>query len=60
MRNPLRLAKRLSADQRGATVVEYGLIISLIVLAIFGALQSVGQNTGAMWNFVSIKVVSAH
>ena len=30
---------RLRSDKRGATVIEYGLIVSLIVVAIMGALS---------------------
>ena len=47
-----RLAK-LSRDERGATAVEYGLIISMIVLAMVGALVQVAGVTGNMWNSVS-------
>ena len=59
MRPTITLFKRLRADRRGATVVEYGLIIAGIVLAIFGAIQSVGGATSGMWNNVSTKVINA-
>ena len=59
MRTPFALIGRLFACRRGATVVEYGLIIAGIVLAIFGAIQSVGGGTGNMWNNISVKVLSA-
>ena len=51
---------RLLRDLRGATAVEYGLILAMIVLAMFGALQSVGTQTGSMWTNISAKVLSAH
>ena len=60
MRRLTLLARRLLADRRGATAVEYGLILACIVLAIFGAIQSVGSGTGAMWNYVSTSVTNAH
>ena len=59
MRRLLILTHRLLTDRRAATVVEYGLIIAGIVLAIFGALQSVGGSTGDMWNNISTKVLNA-
>lgn len=59
MRHWLSFAKRLQQNQRGATAVEYGLILAMVVLAMFGALQSVGGQTGSMWNNISAKVLSA-
>ena len=50
---------RLVRDERGATAVEYGLIISMIVLAMVGALQGVAGTTGNMWNHVSSVVTSS-
>jgi pilus assembly protein Flp/PilA len=51
----LRLRK-LHKDDRGATAVEYGLIVSLIVLAMIGALGGVADTTINMWNNVSTAV----
>lgn len=59
MRPLLTLMQRLFTDRRAATVVEYGLIIAGIVLAIFGAIQSVGGSTGDMWNNISSRVLNA-
>jgi pilus assembly protein Flp/PilA len=47
---------RLARDERAATAVEYGLIVSLIVLAMIGALGSVADATINMWTDVSNKV----
>ncbi|PBN43871.1 Flp family type IVb pilin [Sphingobium sp. D43FB] len=44
--------------ERGATAVEYGLIIALIVLAMITALTSVADKTTGMWNNVSTEVTS--
>lgn len=44
---------RLGADKKGATVVEYGLIIALIIIAIVGAVNGVATTTTDMWNNVS-------
>ena len=49
----------LAQDQRGATAVEYGLIISLIVLAMMAALNNVASATIDMWGNVSTKVADA-
>jgi pilus assembly protein Flp/PilA len=50
--------RRLTRDRRGATAVEYGLIISLIVVGIMGALTRFGTSAISMWNNVAT-VVSA-
>ena len=46
IRTILRL---LSADERGATAIEYGLIVALISVATIGAMQSLGGGVGGMW-----------
>ncbi len=51
--------KGLVDDQSGATAIEYGLIISLIVIAMIGALQGVASSTIAMWNDVESRSVAA-
>lgn len=51
-----RLIARLREDERGATAVEYGLIVSLIVLACVTAITSVATETMNMWNYVSSEV----
>jgi pilus assembly protein Flp/PilA len=50
---------KLSRDQRGATAVEYGLILALIVLMIIGALSLFASKTINMWNNVAEQVVKA-
>ena len=47
---------RLTGDQRGATAVEYGLILALIFLAIVGAVKAVAGSTIDVWNNVTNKV----
>ena len=41
--------RRLLADQRGATAIEYGLIAALIVIAMMGGLTALGGGAGGMW-----------
>ena len=41
---------RLRRDKRGATAIEYGLIVALIGVAIMGALSNLGGGVGGMWS----------
>ncbi len=43
-------------DERGATAIEYGLIMALIFLAMVGAVSQFGQTTINMWDFVANEV----
>ena len=52
-------ALRLAADQRGATAVEYGLIVALVVIAMIASLAGVADETISMWNHVSDSVSDA-
>jgi pilus assembly protein Flp/PilA len=53
-----RLLQRLRRDQRGATALEYGLIISLIVIAAVPAMQGVADQTIGMWGNVATTMSS--
>jgi len=48
--------RKLLAAERGATAVEYALIISMIVLAMVGVLTEVASKTTGMWNNVANEV----
>ena len=41
--------RKLRADKRGATAIEYGLIAALIVIAMMAGLSSLGGGAGGMW-----------
>ena len=43
---------RLLKDSSGASAIEMGLIASLIVLAMLGALQGFGREVTGTWNIV--------
>ena len=45
--------KHIGNDSQGATAVEYGLIISLVVIAMVGALEAVGNANSSQWDTVS-------
>ena len=49
------LLKRLVHDEHGATAVEYGLILAMIVIAVIGALSGVASETTQMWDDVNSK-----
>lgn len=51
--------KHIGNDSSGATAVEYGLIVSLIVIAIIGALGGVANETSEMWGDVEDAAVEA-
>jgi len=55
----VQFLKRLERDERGATAVEYGLILALIFLALVGAVEAFGQQTIEMWNNISSEVQAA-
>lgn len=54
-----RRLRSLLADQRGATAIEYGLIASLIIIAMIGGISSLGGGAGGMWTGVSADVQAA-
>ena len=56
MRPVSRLFHALMRDRKGATAVEYGLILALVFLALVGAVRGVGSATSTVWTNVSTKV----
>ena len=55
----LKRLGKLKDDQTGATAVEYGLIIALVVLAAMGAIVGLASSTIEMWNNVATEVEQA-
>ena len=55
----LRHLRNIARDDRAATAIEYGLIVSLIVVAIIGSLQAVAGRTINMWGNVAAAVSNA-
>ena len=45
-----RLTKRFLRDERGATAIEYGLIMALMTVLIIGAIAAVGTGTSNNFN----------
>lgn len=48
--------KRFCQDERGATAIEYGLIATLICVAIIAAMTNLGSNMANTWKKVSDKM----
>ena len=44
-----RNLRRLLAEDRGATAIEYGLIAALIAIAMMSGLSALGGGAGGMW-----------
>ena len=55
----LRRLLYILRDAQGASTVEYGIILAMIVLVMFVALQGVADETVGMWNDVSTKSSNA-
>ncbi len=45
-------------EERGATAIEYGLILALIFLAVMGGVTLLGDSVKGRWNDISNKVTS--
>lgn len=50
------LAGRLAQDDRGATAVEYGLIVALIAAVIIAAVTLLGKNISSIFNSVATAI----
>ncbi len=50
---------KLAGNVRGATAIEYGLIVALIVIAIVAGISALGGSTGNMWGNMTGKVGNA-
>jgi pilus assembly protein Flp/PilA len=53
MRVMSRLLRSFAANEGGATAIEYGLICSLIVLAILAAVTAVASGTVSMYDLLA-------
>jgi pilus assembly protein Flp/PilA len=50
---------RFLRDERGATAIEYGLIMGLMFLVIVGAMFALGDATGALFERVATALRAA-
>jgi pilus assembly protein Flp/PilA len=51
--------RKLGANARGATAIEYGLIAALIVVAMIGGLKALGGGVGGKWTDIQHKIENA-
>jgi pilus assembly protein Flp/PilA len=51
--------KPLRRDDRGATMVEYGLMVALIAVAVIGIVTTLGQNLTGIFTTVANAVAGA-
>jgi pilus assembly protein Flp/PilA len=49
----VRLVSRFLRDERGATAIEYGLIVALISVVIITAVTNVGNNLRSKFNSIN-------
>ena len=54
-----RVANRFREDESGATAIEYSLIVSLIFLAILGAVNSFGASSNEMYTTIESEITTA-
>jgi pilus assembly protein Flp/PilA len=54
-----RILRKLGADARGATAIEYGLICALIAVAALAGMQALGGGSAGMWGRISSEVDAA-
>ena len=52
------LFAKLVRDRKGATAIEYGLIVALIVIAMIAGLQLFAGSAVGMWNSVQQNVTT--
>ncbi|MEH3099305.1 Flp family type IVb pilin [Sphingomonas adhaesiva] len=57
----IRVARliRLAADSRGATAIEYGLILAILSLGLVGAMNNWSTANNGLWEFVRRNLVIA-
>ena len=54
----LKLIQKFIRDEEGVTAIEYGLIASLIAVAIIAGVTLVGGNLQAVFNFIGEKLTT--
>lgn len=53
MKRIAKVVRTFAANESGATAIEYGLIVSLIFLAIIASIQAVANATIAMYALIT-------
>ena len=55
----LRTVRKLGVDARGATAIEYGLIVALIACACIGAFHNLAGGSNSWWGRLDTQIASA-
>lgn len=55
----MRRIREMIGDEKGATAVEYGLILALVFLAMIVGVQNFADSSIGMWDYVSNQVLDA-
>ncbi len=55
----MQMLRNLQRDICGATALEYGFMLCLIVMAMIVGMTALGQETSGLWNNVASQVASA-
>ncbi len=55
----VRRVTKIVSNEQGATAIEYGLILAMVVLAMMAALSAFADGTIGMWNNISTKITAA-
>jgi pilus assembly protein Flp/PilA len=53
------LITRFARDTRGATAIEYGLIVALVAIGFLAGLKALGDGNSASWGATSNKITGA-
>lgn len=56
---PMKRIAKLICNERGATAVEYGLILAMIFLAMIVGLTALSGSTTSLWGNISERVTTA-
>ena len=55
----LQVLQRFLKDESGATVIEYGVIIGVVSIAIFSSLAGLGVSDKAMYDHIATQFIAA-
>ena len=51
--------QRFVRDERGATAIEYGLIVALVAIGLLAGLKALGSGNSSSWGDTSAKITDA-
>jgi pilus assembly protein Flp/PilA len=54
----LKATRKFGRDERGATAIEYGLIVALIFLAIVASVRSFANTTSDMYSHIESAIIN--